>query len=94
MTNHIVRKPLNTARSVSCDMHLLSCYISDYRGNRILVGLSSANIVLFCLAKLYYVKVNQRKDSKWNFLSDIEKSEYLAVTRDTGMKKRNVRFVH
>jgi hypothetical protein len=75
-------------------MPLLTCYISDYRGNKILVGLSSANIVLFYLAKLYYVKLNQHKDSKWNLLSDAQKSEYLAVTRDTGLKKRNVRFVH
>jgi hypothetical protein len=75
-------------------MPLLTNDISDYRGNKILVGLSSANIVLFLLAKLYYMKLNQQKDRKWNALSQDQKSEYLATNKDTGLKKMNVRFVH
>jgi len=65
-----------------------------YRGNKILVGLSSANIVLFILAKLYYVWRNQQKDKKWNALSDSQKADYLATTKDSGLKRLNVRFVH
>ncbi|EXJ92391.1 hypothetical protein A1O3_00941 [Capronia epimyces CBS 606.96] len=63
-----------------------------YRGNRILVGLTSANIVLFVLAKLYYIKRNQQKEKKWRALSQSERDNYLTTTTDTGTKKLNIRF--
>jgi hypothetical protein len=69
------------------------CHV-DYRGNSILVGLSAANIVLFFLAKLYYIKRNQAKERAWNNLSEHEKINYLATTSDTGMKRLDVRFAH
>jgi hypothetical protein len=93
-TNHIVRQSPSASFVVSRNKSLLIRYISDYRGNKILVGLSSANIALFLVAKLYYVRLNQQKDKNWNLLSDAEKFEYLALTKDTGMKKKNIRFVH
>ncbi len=66
----------------------------DYRGNKILVGITSANIILFFLAKLYYIKRNQHKESKWNSLSDFERANYLSTTKDTGTKRLNIRFAH
>ncbi len=59
-----------------------------------LVGISTANIVLFFLAKVYYIKRNQQKDRKWNALSEDQKVEYIATTKDTGLKRLNIRFVH
>lgn len=66
----------------------------DYRGNRILVGLTSANIIIFILAKWYYIRRNQQKDNKWNKLSSSEKENYLSTTNETGTKKINIRFAH
>jgi hypothetical protein len=66
----------------------------DYTGNKVLLGLCSANIAIFVLAKLYYVKRNQAKERSWNKLSDSEKSTYMETTTDTGSRRLNVRFVH
>lgn len=66
----------------------------DYRGNKILVGLTAANIVLFLLAKLYYMKRNQQKEKRWMSLSDFDQANYLSTTRDTGTKRLNIRFAH
>ncbi|KAL6242759.1 hypothetical protein RBB50_010405 [Rhinocladiella similis] len=65
-----------------------------YRGNKILVGITSANIVLFYLAKWYYIKRNQQKDKQWKALSDFDQANYLSTTKDTGTKRLNVRFAH
>lgn len=66
----------------------------DYRGNKILVALASANIVIFVLAKWYYIWRNQQKAKKWNRLSETEQENYLSTTKDTGTKKINIRFAH
>ncbi|KIX10472.1 uncharacterized protein Z518_01555 [Rhinocladiella mackenziei CBS 650.93] len=65
-----------------------------YRGNKILVGITSANIILFFLAKLYYIRRNRQKERKWNGLSQSEREQYLSATTDTGLKKLNIRFAH
>ncbi|KAI1610260.1 major facilitator superfamily domain-containing protein [Exophiala viscosa] len=65
-----------------------------YRGNKILVGLASANIVLFFLAKLYYIKRNQQKERQWRLLSDFDQANYLSTTKDTGTKRLDIRFAH
>lgn len=67
---------------------------SDYTGNKVLLGLTSANIVIFVLAKLYYIKRNEAKERAWNKLSESEKSTYMETTTDTGSRRLNVRFVH
>ncbi|RDL39789.1 Uncharacterized protein BP5553_04129 [Venustampulla echinocandica] len=65
-----------------------------YNGNKILLGICCANIGLFGLTKLYYVKRNQRKAKAWNKLTEDEKVNYIATTKDTGMQKLNVVFAH
>ncbi|KFY26563.1 hypothetical protein V493_04018 [Pseudogymnoascus sp. VKM F-4281 (FW-2241)] len=40
-----------------------------YTGNKVLLGLCSANIAIFVLAKLYYIKRNQAKERGWNKLT-------------------------
>ncbi|KAH8660742.1 major facilitator superfamily domain-containing protein [Tricladium varicosporioides] len=65
-----------------------------YHGNKVLLSIVSVNIILFVLAKLYYIKRNQMKDRVWTSLSEEEKTAYLATTKDTGSRRLNVRFVH
>jgi hypothetical protein len=67
---------------------------ADYRGNKILLGLCCANIALFLTAKLYYIERNKSKQKSWDLLDEIEKATYLATTKDTGLRKLNVRFAH
>ncbi|KIX97485.1 uncharacterized protein Z520_06937 [Fonsecaea multimorphosa CBS 102226] len=62
-----------------------------YRGNRALIGITCASIVLFFLAKLYYVKRNQHKETRWMALSPIEQEQYLSTTTDTGSRRLDIK---
>ena len=68
--------------------------IVDRRGNKILLGICCGNIVLFYLAKLYYIRRNKARDAVWNALSPQEKFDYIATTKDEGAKRLDFRFAH
>lgn len=52
------------------------------------------NIFLFYAAKAYYIRRNKQRDAVWNALSQTEKVEYIATTKDEGAKRLDFRFVH
>ncbi|KAI4592544.1 hypothetical protein KJ359_011126 [Pestalotiopsis sp. 9143b] len=62
------------------------------RGNSILIGIACLNIVLYGLAKLYYVRRNSSRDQKWQALTPEEKLVYLSESKDLGNKKLDFRF--
>ncbi|KAI0143357.1 major facilitator superfamily domain-containing protein [Pestalotiopsis sp. NC0098] len=62
------------------------------RGNSILIGIACLNIVLYGLAKLYYVRRNRSRDQKWQALTPEEKLVYLSESKDLGNKKLDFRF--
>ncbi|CAI7615957.1 unnamed protein product [Penicillium crustosum] len=64
------------------------------RGNGVLVGLGVSNIFIYLLTKVYYVWRNQSRDKKWNAMTDDEKANYLATTKDEGNKRLDFRFAH
>ncbi|OQE44798.1 hypothetical protein PENCOP_c002G05110 [Penicillium coprophilum] len=64
------------------------------RGNRTLVGLAVSNFFIYLLTKAYYVWRNQSRDNKWNALTDDEKIQYVATTKDEGNKRLDFRFAH
>ncbi|KAJ5817793.1 hypothetical protein N7447_007801 [Penicillium robsamsonii] len=64
------------------------------RGNRTLVGLVVSNIFIYLLTKMYYVWRNQSRDKKWNAMTDNEKMQYVATTKDEGNKRLDFRFAH
>ncbi|KAL4965835.1 major facilitator superfamily domain-containing protein [Aspergillus stella-maris] len=64
------------------------------RGNRVLIGINCLNIVLYLLAKLYYVRRNKARDAVWDKMTPEEKEEYLNTTRDQGNKRLDFRFAH
>ncbi|KAL1854405.1 hypothetical protein VTK73DRAFT_8753 [Phialemonium thermophilum] len=64
------------------------------RGNRQLLAITCMNIVLYLLVKVYYVFRNKQKDKKWKAMSESERLEYLATTKDTGNKRLDFRFQH
>ena len=63
-----------------------------YRGNKVLLGILAWNVVLFIGAKIYYTKVNERRDKIWNSWTREERLRYLATTKDEGNKRLNFRF--
>lgn len=65
-----------------------------HRGNRVLLGIISANLVLFALAKLYYILRNRHRANIWDRMSVEEQDEYIRTTKDKGNKRLDYRFKH
>ena len=63
------------------------------RGNRVLIGLVSWNIVLYILVKLYYLHRNKSRATVWDAMTPEERQNYLEATKDEGNKKLDFRFV-
>jgi hypothetical protein len=63
-----------------------------HRGNSALIGIDILAIVLFVGAKVYYVWRNKQKACKWDAMSEDEKSDYVANTKDEGNKRLDFRF--
>lgn len=64
------------------------------RGNNALIALDILAIVLFVVAKLYYIRRNKLLEQKWDAMSDQEKAVYIAGTTDEGNKRLYFRFKH
>jgi hypothetical protein len=64
------------------------------RGNRQLIAINIATVVLYALAKAYYVRRNQWKKSRWEKLSPEERATYLETTTDKGNKRLDFLFDH
>ncbi|SCV67223.1 BQ2448_5869 [Microbotryum intermedium] len=63
-------------------------------GNRVLLGIVSANIVLFFLAKVYYILRNQQRAKKWEALTVEQRRTYLETTKDEGNRRLDFKFAH
>lgn len=57
-----------------------------------MIGIDILAIVLFVGAKVYYVWRNKQKACKWDAMSEDEKSDYVANTKDEGNKRLDFRF--
>lgn len=64
------------------------------RGNRQLLAIACMNIVIYGLVKVYYVRRNKQRDTKWNAMTPEERLHYLATTADEGNKRLDFRFQH
>ncbi|KAK4064178.1 uncharacterized protein Triagg1_9157 [Trichoderma aggressivum f. europaeum] len=74
-------------------------YVADdaplyHRGNTNLFIINILGIVLFLLAKLYYIFRNKQKDKVWNAMSEEAKKEYTATTKLQGSGRLDFRFAH
>ncbi|KAG9087290.1 hypothetical protein FS749_003024 [Ceratobasidium sp. UAMH 11750] len=65
-----------------------------HKGNRVLIGITVWNIILFFLVKLYYIQRNKWKAARWNVMTTEEKAHYLETTTDKGNKRLDFVFVH
>ncbi|VTO84822.1 unnamed protein product [Fusarium graminearum] len=64
------------------------------RGNRVILGITCVNIVLFYLVKWFYIWRNQVRDRRWNALTKEQQQDYLLNTKDEGQQRMDFRFVH
>ncbi len=60
---------------------------NSHNGNKILLGIISANLVIFGLNKLYFIYRNQSKAAKWDRLTIEEKDAYLEANPNAGNKR-------
>lgn len=58
-----------------------------HRGNKQLIAINVATIVVYALAKTYYEARNRWKKARWEKLSPEEKANYLETTTDLGNKR-------
>ncbi|KAJ9142919.1 MFS general substrate transporter [Pleurostoma richardsiae] len=65
-----------------------------HRGNKDLLAIACMNIVLYILTKVYYVFRNNQRDKKWASMTEEQRLEYLATTKDKGNKRLDFRFHH
>ncbi|KAF2708578.1 MFS general substrate transporter [Pleomassaria siparia CBS 279.74] len=64
------------------------------RGNKILLGICSLNIVVLFAVKAFYIWRNKVRDRQWNALTKEEQEDYVVSTKDEGMKRLDFRFAH
>ncbi|KAI1640625.1 major facilitator superfamily domain-containing protein [Biscogniauxia mediterranea] len=62
------------------------------RGNSILLGLLALNLVLYVVAKSYYVWRNRVREQKWCSMTPEEKLVYLSDHQDKGNKRLDFRL--
>ncbi|KAH6608346.1 hypothetical protein Trco_001692 [Trichoderma cornu-damae] len=65
-----------------------------HHGNFVLFVINLLAIVLFLLAKGYYIWRNKQRDRVWNAMSEEARQEYVASTRLQGSKRLDFRFAH
>ncbi|KAF1981184.1 MFS general substrate transporter [Aulographum hederae CBS 113979] len=63
-------------------------------GNKVLIFFCVLNCFLYVGAKIFYVRVNAKRDKIWNEMSHEQKNTYLATTKDKGNKRLDFRFAH
>lgn len=63
-----------------------------HRGNKQLIAINVAVIVVYALAKVYYMFRNKQKLAKWNSMTKDEQSDYLDNTKDQGNKRLDFLF--
>ncbi|CCT61641.1 related to permease [Fusarium fujikuroi] len=64
------------------------------RGNRVILGITSANIVLFYIVKAFYIWRNKVRDARWNALTKEQQQDYILNTADEGQQRLDFRFAH
>ncbi|KAF4916860.1 putative transporter [Colletotrichum viniferum] len=64
------------------------------RGNKVLLAITAWNAVFAWIIKGYYMWRNKKRDDVWKNMSQQEKDNYLATTKDEGSKRLDFRFAH
>lgn len=65
-----------------------------HKGNRVLLGITAAAIIVSWFAKGWFVWRNRQRAAIWDSWTLEEKEEYLRTTKDEGNKRLDFRFQH
>lgn len=64
------------------------------RGNKVILGITCFNILLFYLVKAFYIWRNKVRERKWASMTKEEQDDYTLNSTDEGMKRLDFRFAH
>ncbi|KAK4565586.1 hypothetical protein LTR86_004203 [Recurvomyces mirabilis] len=65
-----------------------------HRGNTVLICIDVVAILLFLVAKMYYIYRNRSRAARWESMTEEETAHYLDATTDEGNKRLDFRFDH
>ncbi|GLA05031.1 hypothetical protein AnigIFM60653_005100 [Aspergillus niger] len=63
-------------------------------GNRVLLSIVGVNMAIYMAIKAYYMLRNRQRDRKWNAMTEDQRVDYVATTRDEGNQRLDFRFAH
>ncbi|GFN18793.1 hypothetical protein AtubIFM55763_002786 [Aspergillus tubingensis] len=63
-------------------------------GNRVLLSIVCVNMAIYLATKAYYMLRNRQRDRKWNAMTEDQRVDYVATTRDEGNQRLDFRFAH
>ncbi|KAK4034402.1 major facilitator superfamily domain-containing protein [Parachaetomium inaequale] len=63
-------------------------------GNTKLLAINILSILIFLLAKAYYVWRNQYKEAIWTGMTEAERADYVRTSGEKGCKRLDFRFAH
>ncbi|KAK4185064.1 major facilitator superfamily domain-containing protein [Podospora australis] len=63
-------------------------------GNTKLLAINIVSIVLFLLAKVYYIWRNKQKERQWNQMTEAEQVDYIKNSEVKGCKRLDFKFAH
>lgn len=62
------------------------------KGNSVLLAICAVCLILYPLTYFFYRRINSQRDTKWNAMSEADKSFYLETTKDEGSRRLDFRF--
>lgn len=62
------------------------------RGNSVLIGITTWNVLVYAGSKAYYSWRNKTRDTTWKAMTEQERADYLRSARDEGSKRKDFRF--
>ncbi|EPS26692.1 hypothetical protein PDE_01630 [Penicillium oxalicum 114-2] len=63
-------------------------------GNKVLIAIAAWSLVMFIIAKYYYVWRNKQNAAIWDKMTGEERERYVAENQDLGNKRLDFRFAH
>ncbi|KAJ5692210.1 transporter [Penicillium macrosclerotiorum] len=63
-------------------------------GNKVLIAIAAYSLVMFIVAKFYYVWRNKQNAAVWDNMSSEERERYVAENQHLGNKRVDFRFLH
>ncbi|KAJ5377706.1 transporter [Penicillium cataractarum] len=63
-------------------------------GNKVLIGLAAWSLVMFIIAKYYYVWRNKKNAAIWDNMTSEERERYVVENKHLGNKRVDFRFLH